>query len=143
MSGRLGADNLAPEAMGGREAPEGDTARTAGGRGGGDGGSGLEIDGSEPTRAGAGVDDGGCARAGVSPDVGTTGLAGEGTSMTSPHLRHFMRTARPSSFSSAIWYFALHFGQRNLIEDYRATSRYVASFVAWVASVRASPAAAL
>src|SRR4051812_23350040 len=33
-----------------------------------------------------------------------------------PHLRHFMRTDRPATFSSAIWYFALQLGQRNFIQ---------------------------
>lgn len=32
-----------------------------------------------------------------------------------PHLRHFIRTDRPATFSSAIWYFALQDGQRNFI----------------------------
>jgi len=36
--------------------------------------------------------------------------------MRYPHLRHFMRTERPATFSSAIWYFALQVGQRNFIE---------------------------
>ncbi len=33
-----------------------------------------------------------------------------------PHLRHFIRTERPATFSSAIWYFALQLGQRNFIQ---------------------------
>lgn len=33
-----------------------------------------------------------------------------------PHLRHFIRTDRPATFSSAIWYFALQLGQRNFIQ---------------------------
>ncbi len=36
--------------------------------------------------------------------------------MTCPHLRHFIRTERPATFSSAIWYFALQLGQRNFIQ---------------------------
>jgi hypothetical protein len=31
-------------------------------------------------------------------------------------LRHFIRTERPATFSSAIWYFALQLGQRNFIQ---------------------------
>jgi hypothetical protein len=55
----------------------------------------------------------------ASPDPGgwTVGGAG-GTSligMMKPHLRHFMRTARPDTFSSAIWYFVLQLGQRNFM----------------------------
>jgi len=33
------------------------------------------------------------------------------------HLRHFIRTDRPATFSSAIWYFALQLGQRNFIRQ--------------------------
>jgi hypothetical protein len=33
-----------------------------------------------------------------------------------PHLRHFIRTDRPATFSSAIWYLALQLGQRNFIQ---------------------------
>lgn len=35
--------------------------------------------------------------------------------MMYPHFLHFIRTARPATFSSAIWYFALQLGQRNFI----------------------------
>jgi len=35
------------------------------------------------------------------------------TSIWWPHLRHFMRTVLPATFSSAIWYFALQLSQRN------------------------------
>jgi hypothetical protein len=35
--------------------------------------------------------------------------------MTKPHFLHFIRTDRPATFSSAIWYFALQLGQRNFI----------------------------
>ncbi len=35
--------------------------------------------------------------------------------MRYPHLRHFIRTDRPATFSSAIWYFALQDGQRNFM----------------------------
>lgn len=47
------------------------------------------------------------------------------TRISSPHLRHFMRTERPATFSSAIWYFALQLGQRNFIRPggARATVR--------------------
>jgi hypothetical protein len=38
------------------------------------------------------------------------------TLMRWPHLRHFIRTERPATFSSAIWYFALQLGQRNFIQ---------------------------
>src|SRR5206468_3035438 len=37
-------------------------------------------------------------------------------SITWPHLRHFIRRVFPCTFSSAIWYFALHWSQRNFIE---------------------------
>jgi hypothetical protein len=37
-------------------------------------------------------------------------------SIACPHLRHFILTARPTSFSSAIWYFALQLGQRNFMD---------------------------
>jgi hypothetical protein len=33
-----------------------------------------------------------------------------------PHLRHFIRTERPATFSSEIWYLALQLGQRNFIQ---------------------------
>ncbi len=36
--------------------------------------------------------------------------------MTWPHLRHFIRTERPATFSSEIWYLALQLGQRNFIQ---------------------------
>jgi hypothetical protein len=45
--------------------------------------------------------------------VGAGGISLIG--MTKPHLRHFIRTERPVTFSSAIWYFALQLGQRNFI----------------------------
>jgi hypothetical protein len=32
-----------------------------------------------------------------------------------PHFRHFIRTDRPETFSSASWYLALQLGQRNFI----------------------------
>jgi hypothetical protein len=35
------------------------------------------------------------------------------TSIMWPHLRHFIRTVLPTTLSSAIWYFALHWSQRN------------------------------
>jgi len=35
------------------------------------------------------------------------------TSIMWPHLRHFMRTVFPATLSSEIWYFALHWSQRN------------------------------
>jgi hypothetical protein len=35
------------------------------------------------------------------------------TSIMCPHLRHFMRTVLPTTFSSAIWYLALHCSHRN------------------------------
>jgi len=37
------------------------------------------------------------------------------TSIMWLHFRHFIRTVRPATFSSAIWYFALQFSQRNFI----------------------------
>jgi hypothetical protein len=37
------------------------------------------------------------------------------TSMRCAHLRHFIRTVRPATLSSAIWYFALQFSQRNFM----------------------------
>jgi hypothetical protein len=36
-------------------------------------------------------------------------------SIVCPHLRHFIRRVFPCTFSSAIWYFALHWSQRNFI----------------------------
>src|SRR6185295_19195986 len=44
------------------------------------------------------------------------------TSIMCPHLRHFIRTVRPATFSSAIWYFALQFSQRNFIGLFRSPS---------------------
>ena len=38
-----------------------------------------------------------------------------------PHLRHFIRTERPATFSSASWYFALQLGQRNFIQPWRVS----------------------
>lgn len=38
------------------------------------------------------------------------------TWITCPHLRHFIRTERPATFSSPIWYLALQLGQRNFIQ---------------------------
>jgi|GEM_PF-3715129 len=35
--------------------------------------------------------------------------------ITVPHLRHFIFTVRPATFSSAIWYLAEHWGQENFI----------------------------
>ena len=35
--------------------------------------------------------------------------------MSLPHLRHVMRSVRPATFSSGIWYFALQLSQRNFI----------------------------
>jgi len=35
--------------------------------------------------------------------------------MSVPHLRHFIRTVLPATFSSAIWYFAPQLWQLNLI----------------------------
>lgn len=37
--------------------------------------------------------------------------------MRSPHLRHFIRTVLPATFSSAIWYFAPQFWQLKRIES--------------------------
>jgi hypothetical protein len=39
------------------------------------------------------------------------------TWMSSPHLRHFIRTVFPATFSSAIWYFAPQFWQLNRIGE--------------------------
>ena len=76
-------------------------------------------------RAGTGGRGGGAARGERPPLVGTEspGLAGGAsdvdsvtaarTSIWCPHLRHFMRTVLPATFSSAIWYFALQLSQRN------------------------------
>jgi hypothetical protein len=50
------------------------------------------------------------------PGEALSGASGTSLSgMTKPHLRHFIRTDRPATFSSAIWYFALQLGQRNFI----------------------------
>lgn len=46
--------------------------------------------------------------------------------ISAPHLRHFIRTDRPATFSSPIWYFALQLGQRNFIQAGRG-SREVTS----------------
>jgi hypothetical protein len=40
-----------------------------------------------------------------------------------PHLRHFIRTDRPATLSSAIWYLALQLGQRNFIQPIAGTGR--------------------
>jgi len=62
-----------------------------------------------PDGVDAGIDAGADAGADAGVDAGVDGapgandfFVGEGTSMTCPHFRHFMRTARPASFSSAI-----------------------------------------
>jgi hypothetical protein len=55
---------------------------------------------------------------GASPSPGAIVAGAGGISligMTKPHFRHFIRTERPATFSSAIWYFALQLGQRNFI----------------------------
>src|SRR5690606_14307448 len=36
--------------------------------------------------------------------------------MTREHFRHFIRTERSATFSSAIWYLALQLGQMNFIQ---------------------------
>ena len=46
------------------------------------------------------------------------------SSMRCPHLRHFMRTVLPATFSSAIWYFALHCSQKNFTGDRSQNSQY-------------------
>jgi len=90
--------------------------------GGDDGGGGaLSV---EETSLAASIADGAASAA----DVVSIGAGGSlpsnasptpatlDTWMTWPHLRHFMRTERPATFSSAIWYFALQLGQRNFIQ---------------------------
>jgi hypothetical protein len=42
--------------------------------------------------------------------------------MTREHLRHFIRTERSATFSSAIWYLALQLGQMNFIQCGRGFS---------------------
>jgi hypothetical protein len=63
---------------------------------------------------------------GGSPSGDMLGGAG-GTSligMMNPHFLHFIRTDRPETLSSAIWYFALQLGQRNFIRrDQSSLSR--------------------
>ena len=50
----------------------------------------------------------------VGDDVDTlVSVTAARTSIWWPHLRHFMRTVLPATFSSAIWYFALQLSQRN------------------------------
>src|SRR5882672_8638140 len=55
-----------------------------------------------------------------------------------PHLRHFMRTDRPATFSSAIWYFALQLGQRNFIQR-SAVARWALVFEEAKDSERSRP----
>lgn len=59
-------------------------------------------------------------------------VTAERTSIWCPHLRHFMRTVLPATFSSAIWYFALQLSQRNFTraEPYRKRS--------WLSSLRST-----
>ena len=53
-----------------------------------------------------------CGGRGAMLAVGGRGGAAR-TSIWCPHLRHFIRTVLPATFSSAIWYFALQLSQRN------------------------------
>jgi hypothetical protein len=75
-----------------------------------------------PVRGGAGFWDAGLAGGGGALDASiAAGLSSAGmsietlvsvtaarTSIMCPHFRHFIRTVLPATFSSAIWYFALH-----------------------------------
>ncbi len=49
----------------------------------------------------------------ASPPATLVSVTAARTSMRCPHLRHFMRTVFPATLSSEIWYFALHWSQRN------------------------------
>ena len=76
---------------------------------GGPSGGGI-IAASRATGGGAG----GGAGADASESCGTPSALLIG--MRWPHWRHFILTERPATRSSAIWYFALQFGQMNFIQ---------------------------
>ncbi len=46
------------------------------------------------------------------------------SNIDSLHLRHFMRTVRPATFSSSIRYFALQLGQRNFMQQTESAGPY-------------------
>jgi len=48
-----------------------------------------------------------------------------------PHLRHFIRTERPATLSSATWYFALQLGQMNYIQRSVAQPEQLAGEQPW------------
>src|SRR5579872_1229796 len=79
--------------------------RAGAGLGGGRGGGGGLLD--RVAAGGAGATAGGAAVAALDS------VTAARTSMRCPHLRHFMRTVLPATFSSAIWYLALHWSHRN------------------------------
>jgi hypothetical protein len=75
------------------------------------------------TDAGTGPDDAGADSGGPPPSPPTRtatrpdSVLRDRTSMSAPHLRHFIRTALPATFSSAIWYLAWQLWQLNCITD--------------------------
>jgi hypothetical protein len=73
--------------------------------------SATSSDGARGGFGTAGSSDGAPPSGEILSGAGGTSLSG----MTKPHFRHFIRTDRPATFSSAIWYFALQLGQRNFI----------------------------
>jgi hypothetical protein len=81
------------------------------------------VAGDGGVRAGVSFTTGGGGALGTSgsatgPTPGTSEGGAGGTSligMMKPHFLHFIRTDRPDTFSSAIWYFALQLGQRNFM----------------------------
>jgi hypothetical protein len=65
--------------------------------------------------------------AGAAAAGGMLSLAPLGSiSRISVHLRHFIRTTRAATFSSAIWYLALQLGQMNFIQ-----SRHTRNCLTW------------
>ena len=90
---------------------------SAEGRGGGRAG-GLGAEGLLPASPAGGTEAGGaCAMA-------LDSVTSARSSMTCPHLRHFIRTVLPATLSSAIWYFALHCSQKNFTGKGSEQSHY-------------------
>src|SRR5579859_460369 len=105
-----GSALVRPEAPGGGDQRGGGAT---GGRGGGSPAAAARTAPCEPDTpvdAPTGPSSGG--RRAPATDVSVTDAS---TSIMCPHLRHFIRTVRPATFSSAIWYLALQFSQRNFI----------------------------
>ncbi len=132
-------------------APRGPAAGARPRGGGSRRGGGAAARGADGPRGAGGLGAGGAARvtgrAGSRqrPDEGGGALADEGGGLSLkpssffaelpsvtdllmliryPHLRHFIRTERPATFSSAIWYLALQEGQRNFIPSGPAGERW-------------------